>query len=85
MSKLTITVQFDGDQTRSNSPSENCKITKDELRSDGFKYTEDCPICRDHYQILCIVACHPTNATGDVFFLPSNFITFIEVVVKNKK
>eukprot|EP01032_Pedospumella_encystans_P026783 gene26783-30266_t len=47
--------------TRSNAPSEFCKSTKEDLRVDGLKSTDDCPAC-EKLKILCTVACHPTTA-----------------------
>ncbi len=65
--------------TRSNLPSEHCKATQEALlaqKKNPLDVSDDCPICRDDYQVLCRVACHPTTATGNVFFPPSFTLIF---------
>jgi hypothetical protein len=43
---------------RRENPAPGCSVSKEELISDGFKYSDDCPICRDDYNVLCRVAKH---------------------------
>eukprot|EP01032_Pedospumella_encystans_P022886 gene22886-25922_t len=47
--------------TRSNLPSEYCTATKEDLREDGLKVWDDCPVC-DEDGILCKVGKHPITA-----------------------
>lgn len=59
--------------TRSENPAPGCLRSKEELISDGFKYTDDCKICHDDYNVLCRVAkhaSHPLSSAGNsVYFL----------------
>jgi uncharacterized CHY-type Zn-finger protein len=60
--------------TRQENPASGCPASKEELISDGFKYSDDCKICRDDYNVLCRVTKHPSRplpSTGgnDLFCL----------------
>jgi len=44
---------------RSSKPHGDCHATKEELREDGLKVMDDCPICLDN-KILCRVGAHPS-------------------------
>jgi hypothetical protein len=54
--------------TRQDEPAPGCKATKEELSSDGFKYSDDCPMCAKR-SVLCEVANHPcrplSSTTGN--------------------
>jgi hypothetical protein len=55
--------------TRQEDPASGCPASKEELLSlkkIPLDITDDCPICRDHYAVLCLVAKHPSR-----FLLPS--------------
>ena len=44
---------------RSSTPHSACPATKEELREDGLKVFEDCPICLD--EGLVRIGCHPSS------------------------
>ena len=46
--------------TRQAEPAHGCKASKEELSSDGFKYSDDCPMC-EKLEVLCFVANHPSR------------------------
>eukprot|EP01031_Cornospumella_fuschlensis_P030250 gene30250-36556_t len=55
---------------RANYPAELCTSTKEELlaqKKNTLDVTDDCPICRDDYRVLCRVARHPSTTTGPFF------------------
>ena len=65
---------------RSDNPAVLCTSTKEELlaqKMNPLDVSDDCPICRDDYGILCRVARHPSTATGkispDIIILSSSF------------
>ena len=79
--KLTSCFNFrminsDGEQVRSNIPSEFCKATKEELRDAGKNVLEDCPIC-DRRGVTCEVGCHPSTNTGISVVILYSFISFL--------
>ncbi len=47
---------------RQDRPAEGCKATIEALmnQKDPLNATDDCPICRDDYGVLCRVANHPS-------------------------
>ncbi len=49
--------------TRQDEPAPGCKASKEELSSDGFKYSDDCPMC-EKLGVLCFVANHPSRPLG---------------------
>eukprot|EP01031_Cornospumella_fuschlensis_P027577 gene27577-33307_t len=58
---------------RANYPAELCTSTKEELlaqKKNTLDVTDDCPICRDDYRVLCRVARHPSTTTGASVPLP---------------
>jgi hypothetical protein len=50
---------------RQSTRADGCHATKEELREDGMKVMEDCPICEKR-GILCEVGCHPTSSVHSV-------------------
>ena len=50
---------------RSSKPHGDCHATKEELREDGMKVMDDCPVCLDN-MVLCRVGAHPSvTSTGN--------------------
>ena len=49
--------------TRRDKPDDGCKATKEDLmnQKDPLNSTDDCPICREDYNVLCRVANHPSR------------------------
>ena len=45
---------------RSSTPHSTCQATKEELREDGLKVVEDCPICLDE-GFMVRIGCHPSS------------------------
>jgi hypothetical protein len=71
--------QFIQMATRSNDPAELCKATKEQLlakKKNPLEIDDDCPICRDHYQTLCLVDRHPSTASQGEKHHRFNFIVF---------
>lgn len=56
-------------------PPEGCKATKEGLMESKFKLdeTDDCPICRDDWNVLCRVSNHPLRQAT------SNFPVFLNL------
>jgi len=69
---------------RVNAPAEGCKATKEELlgkKKNPLDVDDDCPICRDTFNVLCQVGCHPTVQQGiapllHLFFSIAWLLTF---------
>lgn len=71
--------QFIQMATRSNDPATLCTAFKEELLAqikNPLEITDDCPICRDDYQILCRVARHPSKASQGKKLHQYSFIVF---------
>ena len=47
------------DAALQNNPADGCRATKEDLKSDGLKSIDNCPICLKR-NVLCEVANHPT-------------------------
>mmetsp|Transcript_33208 Transcript_33208/g.65933 ORF Transcript_33208/g.65933 Transcript_33208/m.65933 type:complete len:102 (+) Transcript_33208:341-646(+) len=54
---------------RSNTRSEFCKSSQEALlaqKKNPLDVSDDCPICRDDFGILCRVGCHPSTVSAAV-------------------
>ena len=50
----------------SKKPDVACHATKEELREEGYRLTDDCPACAA-YGTRCLVAAHPTAASSGIY------------------